>query len=306
MSPGDDSDVTAVVVTWNSAPDLDPCLASIPAGVRTMVVDNDSGDGSVAVARSHGAKVVELDRNVGFSAAVNLVIPQVSTSYTLLLNPDVTVGAGAIERCVDELDRDRTVAVVGPNTRLPNGRPEAPAARRDRTAVHIWIESLGLVHVSRHLDLQMVQDRSVDQDVDAVNGAFLLVRTEVLRQLGGLDEDVFMYLEDQDLCRRVREAGHRVRFLTHAHVVHGNGTSTGRGDEGQRVRAYLHRIDADLEYLRRYGRPGEAGAAVAAFIFRSLIGLVVSLGHLDRRSRYRAALGYSWRQVRGRHPAAPV
>lgn len=297
---------TALIVSWNSAPDLEGCLSALPVGAPVVLVDNASTDASVAVGEEHGATVVESGRNLGFAAAVNIGLEHVHTDHVLLLNPDLTVGETTIERCVGELERFPDVGVVGPNTRLPDGSPEPPAARRDRTGVQIMIESLGLVHLSRRLDLQMIHNRDVDQNVDAVNGAFMLMRTDLLRELGGLDESVFMYLEDQDLCRRVRDAGYRVRFVADAHAVHGNGTSTARGDECQQVRAYLHRIDADLEFLRRYGRRWEVPVAIFAFTLRSTIGLLVSVVRPDRRLRYRSALGHTLRQLGGRRPPPHV
>ena len=133
-----------------------------------------------------------------------------------------------------------------------------------------------------------------------------MIRSELLRSLGGLDESVFMYLEDQELCRRVRDAGYRIRFVAGARAVHGAGTSTARGDAGAQARAYLHRIDADLEFLRRHGGRFEAGVAAWAFVFRSALGLLVSVVRPRRRVRYRAALPYAIRQLRGRQPAPPV
>lgn len=297
---------TALIVSWNSAPDLTTCLSTLPPDTPVVLVDNASADASATVGQAWGADVVPSLENRGFAAAVNLGLKRVRTEYVALINPDVLVGHDVFERLEVVLRTAPDVGIVGPNTRLPDGRPEPPAARRDRTALHILLESFGLVHLSRRFDLQMVQDRSLDRDVDAVNGAFLMMRTAVLRDLGGLDESVFMYLEDQDLCRRVRDAGYRVRFVADAPAVHGNGTSTSRGSEDQQVRAYLHRIDADLEFLRRYGRPGEAGLAVAALILRALVGLLVSIARPQRRSRYRHALGYTIRQIRDRSPAPPV
>ena len=300
-------ELTALIVSWNSAPDLPACLATLPSTVRVLVADNASEDDSVAVARAAGATVIEMGANVGFAAAVNAAVSEVESDHLLLLNPDVVVGPGAVERCLEELRADRSVGIVGPNTRLPDGRPEPPAARRDRSAAQILVESFGLVHLSRRLDRQMIADRSSDRDVDAVNGAFMMMRTDLLRTLGGLDSSVFMYLEDQDLCRRVRDAGHRIRFLADAHAVHGNGTSTARGDSGQRTRAYLNRIDADLEFLRRYGDRGATGAALAGFVLRSFLGMLVTLVvHRTRGPRYRSALRYCLRQIRGRVPAPRV
>jgi len=298
--------VDAIVVSWNSATHVGAALSALPASVRTIVVDNGSEDASVDVARAHGAEVIEVGRNAGFPSAVNIGLQDVTAPVTLLLNPDLVVAHGTVERCLQELHADPTIGLVGPATVTPEGRPEPPAARHDRRAWHIIVESVGLVHLSRRFDRQMIHDRRHDQDVDAVNGAFMLIRTDLLRSLGGLDETVFMYLEDADLCRRVREAGFRVRFVAGASAVHEGGASTARGGADQQVRAYLQRIDADLEFLRRYGHRGESVLAVAAFVLRAVVGLVVSIVLPRRRARYRAAFTYSLHQLGGRHAPPPV
>ncbi|MBW3548117.1 MAG: glycosyltransferase family 2 protein [Actinobacteria bacterium] len=306
MRPPDAPAVDAVIVTWNSGPDLPACLAALPPTVRPIVVDNGSDDDVVAIAEAAGATVIALSDNRGFPAAVNVGLQRVTSHVTLLLNPDVIVGEGAIERCCEVLLGDASVGLVGPNTVTPDGRPEPPAARRDRRAMHILLESLGLTRLHPWFDRQTIRDRSTDRDVDAVNGAFMLIRSDLLRALGGLDESVFLYFEDGDLCRRVRDAGYRVRFVAGASAVHAGATSTSRGDPGAQARAYLHRLDADIEFMRRYGHRGEAGLAVAAFLVRAGIGLVVSRWMKERRLRYAAALRWVWSQRRGRRPPAAV
>lgn len=299
-------DLDVIVVTWNSAPHLGATLTALPAWARVTVVDNASADSSVELAGASGAEILGMGRNAGFPAAVNAALATVTAPMVLLLNPDIIVAPGTIERCLEVLNSEATIGLVGPSTTTPDGRPEPAAARHDRRAWHILIESLGLVHLSRRLDRQMVHDRSVDQDVDAINGAFMLIRTDLLRALGGLDETVFMYLEDADLCRRVRDAGYRVRFVSDAHAVHEGGASTAQGSSDAQVRAYLHRIDADVEFVRRYGVRGESVMAIAAFVLRSLVGLAVGLVRPRRRARYRAALRYSLRQLSGRQPPPDV
>jgi GT2 family glycosyltransferase len=305
MSASAPAAVDVIIVAWNSAPDLRTCLAALPPDARAIVVDNGSGDDSARVARDHGATVVELGRNVGFAAGVNAGLEHVTAPFTLLLNPDVVVEADTIEICRRALAADEGIGVVGPNTVQPDGTPEPPAARRDRHASHIVLESLGLTHVHKWFDRQTIRDRSHDRDVDAVNGAFMLIRSDLLRALDGLDTTVFMYLEDADLCRRVRDRGKRVRFVAEARAVHAYGTSTRRGSAAAQARAYLHRLDADIEFMRRYRPRPSAGIAVAAFTVRSLLGLVASLRLRDRRLRYRTALAWTWQQRRGRH-APPV
>lgn len=298
--------VDAVIVTWNSAPDLPACLEALPPTVRPIVVDNGSRDGVKDIAERAGATVVELDDNLGFPAAVNVGLTHVAADLTLLLNPDVVVEPGAVERCREVMLGDPSIGVVGPNTLDSRGQPEPPAARRDRRALHILFESLTLTRLHPWFDRQTIRHRSGDQDVDAVNGAFLLIRSQLLRELGGMDETVFMYLEDGDLCRRVRDAGYRVRFVAGASAVHAGAASTNRASPDAQARAYLHRLDADIEFVRRYGRRGEAGLAWAAFVVRALIGLVVSTWKKERRLRYVTALRWLRQQRHGRVPPPKV
>lgn len=299
-------DVDAVIVTWNSAPDLPACLGALPRTVQPIVVDNGSQDDSVTIGRAAGAAVVPLGENRGFPRAVNVGLALTSHELVLLLNPDVVVQEATVDRCRAVLLGDPSVGIVGPNTVQADGQPEPPAARRDRTALAVLLESLGLTRLHPWFDRQTIRDRSADRDVDAVNGAFLLMRRDLLVELGGLDETVFLYLEDADLCRRVRDAGYRVRFVAGASAVHAGGSSTARGGPAAQARAYLHRVDADVEFLRRYGRRGEAGAALAAFLFRAVIGLVVSTRMKERRLRYAMALRWTWSQRHGRRPPPPV
>ena len=290
-----------MIVTWNSGPDLATCLAALPSFVRPIVVDNGSADDGVAIARAAGVDVIALGENRGFPAAVNVGLERVTSDFTLLLNPDLVVGEGAVERCVAVIGGRRLhrpgrpehgrLGLGTPNPLPPGGtggpatscsnRSPSPACTRGSTG-------------------RRSATGAEDRDVDAVNGAFMLVRTDLLRSLGGLDETVFMYLEDADLCRRVRDAGYRVRFIAGATAVHAGATSTSRGDTDAQARAYLHRLDADIEFLRRYGRRGEAGLGVAAYLLRSVVGLVVSTRMKDRRQRYASALRWTWSQRRGR------
>ena len=298
--PPDHPVVDALIVTWNSGPDLPACLAALRPFVRPIVVDNGSADDGVAIARAAGLDVIALGENRGFPAAVNVGPRAGDQRLHAAPQPGRGGGRGRGRALPRRPGRDASIGLVGPNTVNSDGRPEPPAARRDRRARHILLESLALTRLHPWFDRQTIRDRSVDRDVDAVNGAFMLVRTELFRALGGLDESVFMYLEDADLCRRVRDAGYRVRFVAGASAVHAGATSTSRGDTDAQARAYLHRLDADIEFLRRYGRRGEAGLGVAAFLLRAGVGLVASTWMKDRRRRYANALRWTWAQRRGR------
>lgn len=307
--------VTVVVVTWNCEATLAGCLSAIARSVpaapaRVICVDNGSTDASRAIAASCGAEVVAMGGNVGFPRAVNAVLDQCATEFVVLLNPDVEVAPGAIATCMSALENRAHVGLVGANLRQPDGRPDLAAARRFRTLGMLVIESLGLAHLSRRLDPQYFPnwDRSDSRAVPCINGAFAIMRTDLLRAIGGLDETAFLYLEDQELCRQVAARGLEVWFAADALAVHRVSAATIASRPDQQAAAYVHRIDASVEIIRRVQGGLPAFAAIVVWTGRCVIGYCVAWIRSNRtaRLRYVAALRWLATQVTGRRPPPPV
>lgn len=300
------------MVLWNAAPFLETCLAPLrdgPTPVEVLCVDNASTDGSADRAEALGADVERATSNLGFPRAVNRVLPRCRGRLTLLLNPDVVLAPGALEAAIEALDLPR-VGMVGINLRRPDGRPDGPAARRFRTVGSMLVETIGLPLLWRRLDVQHLPswDRTTSRAVPCINGAFMLLPTGTLRAVGGLDESVFLYLEDQELCRSIDQRDEQVWFAAGATGIHVGGGSTEAATPEQQAAAYLHRLDASLEIVRR--RQGELArlAALVILLFRSTTQLALALAtrRLDRRTKHRAALGWLVRQARGRRPPPEV
>jgi GT2 family glycosyltransferase len=303
--------VSVITVLWNAEPTLARCLAALgqsTVDLDVTCVDNASHDGGPAVARASGARVIEMGRNAGFPAAVNAALPTCTADHVLLVNPDVEVEPDTIERCLEAL-RDHTVGLVGANLVRPDGTPDLPAARRFRRLSLLAIETLGLPRVHRRFDLQYLScsERRQDRDVDAINGAFMLLRREVLVGLGGLDDSVFMFLEDQELCRRVRDLGLRVRFVASARAIHVAGAATGAARPDQKAVIYLHRMDASIELIRRLQGAQARRVAIGLWTLRCLLGSVVRGTRSRReRDRYRGGLRWLRQQWGDRTPPPPV
>lgn len=288
--------LSSIVVTWNSSRTLERCVRSCRAVADPMeivVVDNASSDDSAQIAEACGAVAIRNDENRGFAAGVNIGLARCTAPLLLLLNPDVVLEPGAVERCVHLLDRTGA-GIVGANLRTPDGRPDRAAARRFKSVCTVLIEALGLPTISPMLDWQHFPtwDRSDSREVPCVNGAFMLMRTDLLRELGGLDESVFMYLEDLDLCWRVRERGLSVWFCADAIATHVGGTSTAAGNIDQQSIAHLHRLDGTIEFVVRTGRPGTRIVVVALLVVQSLIA-----GVLGTFSRDRVRAARHWRAL---------
>lgn len=305
-------DVSILIVLWNCEAFIESCLEAVaaePIATEVLCFDNASEDRSAAAARALGAHVVESARNIGFPAAINRLLPHARASVTLLLNPDVRLDEGALSRCLRALD-EPGVELVGANLRRIDGRPDPPAARRFRSVGTIAVEATGLSHLWHLLDVQYFPtwDRSTSRDVPCINGAFAMLRTDTFRAIGGLDDSVFLYLEDQELCRAVAARAGRIRFVADATAVHIGGGPTEASTPQRRAVAYLHRLDASLEIVRR--RQGNAARALALAILMVRSTALWLTSAVRRKpaltAKYAVAIRWLVQQTTGRHPPPPV
>jgi len=234
------TEVGAAVVNYNTRDHLLRCVASLrAAGIEEVVVaDNASTDGSgeALTAADPDAVLVRTGANLGFGTAANRAVAATSAPYVLILNPDTVVEPGAAGGLAAALDRDGDLALVGPRVERPDGA-RYPSVRRFPDLVtaagHAF---LGLVWPGnrftrryRMLDTDPDEDAGRSggtADVDWVSGTAMLARRSAFDAVGGFDERYFMYVEDVDLCWRLRRAGWRVGYVPGARVAHSIGAAS--------------------------------------------------------------------------------
>jgi len=228
-----------VVVNWNARDLLRAALVSLAGALdgsfelrRVVVVDNASSDGSLdgLADLSLPLEVLRNAENRGFGRACNQGARASAADYLLFLNPDTRLFADSLSVPLAFLERPENagVAVAGIQLLGDDGRVSASCARFPRAATFLWIATgLDRIFARRGLGYRMTEwDHAESRDVDHVMGAFYLVRRRVFAELGGFDEDFFVYFEDLDLSRRVAAAGYRSLFLAEARAYHqGGGTS---------------------------------------------------------------------------------
>jgi GT2 family glycosyltransferase len=216
--------LSIIVVSFNARADLERCLESLRAAPpaashEIIVVDNGSTDGSAAAARQLApVTVIETGSNLGFARANNIGIRASTGTNILLLNSDTIVPAGAIDRLLAELDRDDSVAVVGPRLVDGSGRAELSFGS--------MIGPLNELRQKRLARGGSVEALTTERrHPDWVSGACLLVRRLDAEAVGGLDERYFMYTEDVDFCAAIRARGRRILFTPDVEIVHVRGRS---------------------------------------------------------------------------------
>lgn len=240
----DPPDTVAVIVSYNVAPLLHECLASIAdaseAGgitVHVVVIDNASSDHSVEVARANrNTTVVANTRNVGFGVACNqgiAIARAIGSEHVLFLNPDARLAPDALAALRNALETSPRHAIAGPDLRFPDGRPQ-PSRRRFPNLATLLVESTPLQWRGGGIDgspgwpliepiirrYQCADLADVPGTVDWISGACLLIRVTALAAVGGFDPAFFLYFEETDLAHRLRKSGWTCTYTPEARVFH--------------------------------------------------------------------------------------
>lgn len=225
--------VAAVIVSYNVRDLLLDCITSLRAdGVdQIVVVDNDSRDGSAEAVRRHDPEVdvVALAVNLGFGGGANRGVARTSAPYVAIMNPDVVVQPGSTKALAEALERDPQLAVVGPRIETTDGGLY-PSARTfpdlADAAGHAFLHFVTPGNRFSRRYRMLDWDHDAPAAVDWVAGTHLVARRTAWDEVGGFDEGFFMYLEDVDLCWRLRQKGWGTGYEPAARVTHAIGRST--------------------------------------------------------------------------------
>ena len=190
-----------------------------------FLVDNgDDGTAEMVENLFPWVHVIKAGANLGFAKGNNLAIQKAQGEYIMLINPDLIVFPGEMEKLVTEADCQSDAAIFGPCLDTPNGTRQDTCTRFPSPLIPILNRTfLGKFSMGRRF-LDHFHLRDVDMthmlDVDSVYGAAMLIRRMALQKIGAFDERFFMYYEDVDLCRRAWKAGWRVVWIPQARFVH--------------------------------------------------------------------------------------
>lgn len=245
-----------VIVTYGRSDLVRSCLESLQSAMprvttRVHVIDNNSPDDTPDVVEREYPKVILTRRNGndGFAVANNAALRSSEAQYILLLNPDTRVEAGTIDHLLEVLERERNIGVIGCRLLTADGTLDHAAKRSipsvATAAKYFVLRALGRTG-SNYVRLDVAPDAMAD--VEAINGAFMLVRGSALAQVGLLDERYWMYAEDLDWCVRFRKAGWRVVYDGRVIAHHLKGGSSD-GPRRPALNYQFHRSMA-LFYLR--------------------------------------------------------
>ncbi len=263
-------DISIVVVTWNNRNIISVCLDSLLAceqpSREIIVVDNASSDGTADFIREKYPRVLLIcnGQNLGFAKANNLGIARTTGKLVCLINSDVTVPVGCIEKMSSYMERDSTIGMLGPRMLLTDGST-GQSCMRFPTVWNQFCRALGLDTLfsnSKFFGGFLMTDFRYDRitDVDILTGWFWMVRRAALSEVGLLDERYFFYGEDLDWSKRFHESGWRVVFYPEAEALHNCAASSSKNP----TRFYVEMNRANSQYFKiHHGRTARFGFWVA-------------------------------------------
>jgi len=237
-------DLSIIIVNYNTKEFLLRLLKSIGEGIsakikyEVIVVDNASTDGSPSVisnlkSQISNLKIILNKENVGFSKANNLGVNQSEKSrYILFLNPDTLFEDSAIEEMIDFMDLYKDAGASTCKLILPNGEIDDAIHRGFPTPFNAFTHFSGISKIFQHSKFLNGYylgwcDLDKDHQIDALSGAFMLVRRSAGEEVGWWDEDYFFYGEDLDFCFMLKQKGWKIYYVPGSSIVHFKGISGG-------------------------------------------------------------------------------
>lgn len=247
--------LTIVTVSFNSETVLPRMLASVPEGVKVVIVDNAST--SIAairqIAENHDAELVELPENKGFGVACNIGASKAETEFLLFLNPDVEIRPLALKTLRDAAARYPAASAFNPRILNENGATSLKR-RSNLLARAEWLPR---------------GEVDTDCEVPVLAGSAIFVRKTDFDAVGGFDPLIFLYYEDDDLSLRLRRERGPLYFIASAEVMHTGGASSARSVEVARIKGYhlgRSRVYCSIKHNTPFGRTKAAIKALLSAI----------------------------------------
>jgi len=252
-------DISVIIVNWNTKALLLDCVESLyqttkHSSFEIIVVDNASTDGSTDALRKRFPHVHSIvnPSNFGFAKANNIGIKKAQGRYVCLVNSDVKALDGVLDKMLASIESHPEIGALAPKTfgrnmQIQKNCREFPTLRNVFCEAFFLNKLFPTIGVFRGRD--MVQhDYDVMMEIEVLSGCFLMVRQEVIEQVGALDERFFFYCEDVDWCKRIRDAGWKLVYYPGAETIHfGHGSSSNTS-----IRFRLEMLKANWQYWKKH------------------------------------------------------
>ena len=249
-----DIDISATIVVYKeAAKTLQKTIASflnVSLRKKLYIIDNSPSNTLKEFCDFPEVEYVFVGQNKGFGSGHNLVLDNIKnySRYHLILNPDVIFEPNVLLKLIKELETNQDVAMVSPKVMYPNGKQQY-TCRRTPTLLELFYRRVGLR--KKFTALQEYRDQELEKSFypDFIHGCFMLFKTQDFINLKGFDEQYFLYMEDADICRKIKVAGKKVMYYPSVQITHIHR----RGSAKNSALLYYHIVSA-VKYFKKWNK----------------------------------------------------
>lgn len=256
--------LSVIIVAYNSENFIERCITSLrdheigpkqssEDWMEIIILDNASQDGTVKMLKKFlpEIKLIESSENLGFSKGNNKAVKEAKGEYLFFLNPDTELERPVLKELIDFYENTPETGIVGPKLEMGSGKTQ-PSVRKLPTVIGAFKEYVLGIKNSYE---QYVPFGNDPVEVESVYGAAMLIKKELFEKAGGFDEKFFLYYEDADLCKKVRELGKKIYYYPGVLIKHLVGVT----------KSEIDKYKLNLESAKKYH--GQLGAFILQLIF---------------------------------------
>lgn len=241
--------LSVLIVNFASASYLEDCIASIYLKFgnflswEVIIINNDKDDLSKFPLDFSRVKILNSNGNTGFGSGINMGAKEACGEFLLALNPDTEIISENIESVLDEFSKDEKIGVISGRTTSRKGVSQPWSVGKELTFLELIMNNIGLSRSRK------IWNSSKKIECDWATGTALFIKKDLFNKLGGFDENFFMYFEDMDLCKRIRNFGKKIIFFPEFEIYHSSGKSYLNKKLQKR-----HYYDSMEYYLKKHGK----------------------------------------------------
>jgi len=293
----DNTDVSVVIVNWNTEELLYKCIKSIKDNTseiryEIIVIDNNSADGSTLMMKRKfpDCKLIESKENLGFGKGNNRAAKEASGKYILFLNPDTQLITNTLYSSVRFLETHKEFGALGCKLIFPDHSIQYVCARTFPTPLNQFCELAMLNRLFPKSRLfssieMKYWDHTTSREIDCISGAYMMVRKAIINKLQGFDENIFMYADDVDLCYRIKQEGWKLYYLADEEIIHYAGVSSKQ--KSNNYFSILMQKESNYYFINKHFGKSKAQQFKLAVGIGTIIRLIVILSLISASKLFR-------------------
>jgi GT2 family glycosyltransferase len=305
-------ELSIIIVAYKAQKELEACLTSIyrnkpNVNFEVIIVDNNELRQKYNfLSKFKNVKYFKTSSNLGYGAGVNYGLIHSIGDYIMILNSDISISENAINILIDKLSVKK-IGIVAPKLLDMNSNEYSLTGSSKLTplsaifALSIINKILPYNPISNNYYLRG-KDRKSPYSLDVVPGSAMMIKRDVFEQVGGFDEKFFLYFEESDLCKRVREAGYEIRILPEAKVYHGWEKSTTKGEKTDRIfresRMHYFRKHYGIFWMVVVEAFTRFSKYTAILLFITLVGAILRFSDFSYHIAFHGELGHNYLAAR--------